>query len=90
MRQTLAQRKRRLTQIVAFPERSRDNDVMKSAEQFVASIREFRFALDRLSADMQGEEVTPATRQALVAQAKALQADIDRLLEELAPELVGE
>ena len=69
---------------------------MKSAEQFVASIREFRFALDRLSADVQGEDVTPGTRQALVAQAKALQADIDRLLEELGeheaepPELVGQ
>ena len=69
---------------------------MKSAEQFVASIREFRFALDRLSSDLQGEEVTPATHQALVAQAKALQADIDRLLDELgehevqAPELVGQ
>ena len=69
---------------------------MKSAEQFVASIREFRFALDRLSSDVQDEEVTPATRQALVAQAKALQSDIDRLLDELgehepqAPELVGQ
>jgi hypothetical protein len=85
-----------LTQIVAFPEIKAENDVMKSIEQFVASIREFRFAVDRLSTDMQGEEVSPATRQALIAQAKALQADIDRLLEDLgeqeaaAPELVGQ
>ena len=56
---------------------------MKSAEQFVASIREFRFAIDRLSADIQDEGITPATRQALVAQLKALQADIDRLLKDL-------
>ena len=57
---------------------------MKSAEHFVASIREFRFAVDRLSTDVQDEEITPATRQALLAQLKALQADIDRLLQELA------
>jgi hypothetical protein len=56
---------------------------MKSAEQFVASIREFRFAIDRLAADIQDEGITPATRQALVAQLKALQADIDRLLKDL-------
>jgi hypothetical protein len=69
---------------------------MKSAEQLVASIREFRFAIDRLSTETQDEEVAPTTRQALVAQARALHADIDRLLQELgeheaeAPELVGQ
>jgi hypothetical protein len=56
---------------------------MKSTEQLVASIRELRFAIDRVSADVQDDDVQPATRHALVAQAKALQADIDRLLDEL-------
>jgi Sec-independent protein translocase protein TatA len=69
---------------------------MKSAEQLVASIREFRFAIDRLSAETQDEEISPATRQALIAQAKALQADIDRLIQEIGeqeaetPALLGE
>ena len=55
---------------------------MKSSEQLVAAIREVRFAMDRLT----GEELAdaqPAVRQALEAQAKALQADIERLLEEM-------
>ena len=56
---------------------------MKPTEQIVAGIRELRFAIDRLSADDLGEELQPASRQALVAQARALHADIDRLLEEL-------
>ena len=85
-----------LTQIVANPKRKAENDVMKSAEQLVSSIREFRFAIDRLSAETQDEEVSPATRQALIAQAKASRADLARLLVELgeheaeAPELVGQ
>ena len=55
---------------------------MKATEQLVASIRELRFAVDRLS-DAEMAEAQPAARQALVAQAKALQADIDRLLEQM-------
>ena len=55
---------------------------MKPIEQLVASIRELRFAVDRLSdADM--AEAQPTARQALVAQAKALQADVERLLEQM-------
>jgi hypothetical protein len=55
---------------------------MKPTEQLVASIRELRFAIDRLTdADM--AEAQPTARQALVAQANALQADIERLLEEM-------
>ena len=56
---------------------------LKPTDQLVASIRELRFAINRLSAEDFGEELQPASRQALVAQAKALQADIDRLLGEL-------
>lgn len=56
---------------------------MKEVEQLVASIRELRFAIDRLPVGYQGEELQPTTRQALAAQAKALQADLERLLEEL-------
>jgi hypothetical protein len=55
---------------------------MKPTEQLVAAIRELRFAVDRLSdADM--AEAQPAARQALVAQAKALHTDIERLLEQM-------
>ena len=55
---------------------------MKSSEQLVASIRELRFAIDRLTgADI--AETQPAVRQALEAQARALQADVERLLEEM-------
>ena len=55
---------------------------MKSSEQLVAAIRELRFAIDRLTAaDL--AEAQPAVRQALEAQAKALQADVERLLEEM-------
>lgn len=55
---------------------------MKSSEQLVAAFRELRFAIDRLTAaDM--AEAQPAVRNALEAQAKALQADIERLLEEM-------
>jgi hypothetical protein len=56
---------------------------MKSTEQLVAGIRELRFAIDRLSADELGEELSPTTRQALIAQARALHADLDRLLEDM-------
>jgi hypothetical protein len=56
---------------------------MKSSEQLVATIRELRFAMDRFTAaDL--AEAQPAVRQALEAQAKALQADVERLTEELA------
>ena len=55
---------------------------MKPTEQLVASIRELRFAVDRLS-DAEMADAQPAARQALVAQAKALQADIDRLVEQM-------
>ena len=55
---------------------------MKSSEQLVASMRELRFAIDRLTgADI--AETQPAVRQALEAQARALQADVERLLEEM-------
>ena len=55
---------------------------MKPTEQLVASIRELRFAVDRLS-DAEMADAQPAARQALVAQAKALQADIDRLVAQM-------
>jgi hypothetical protein len=56
---------------------------MKSSEQLVAAIRELRFPIDRLTAaDL--AEAQPAVRQALEAQAKALQADVERLAEDLA------
>jgi poly(3-hydroxyalkanoate) synthetase len=56
---------------------------MKSSEQLVATIRELRFAMDRFTAaDL--AEAQPAVRQALEAQAKALQADVERLAEDLA------
>lgn len=51
---------------------------MKASEQLVAAIRELRFAIDRLrAADL--AEAQPAVRQALEAQARALQADVERL-----------
>ena len=56
---------------------------MKSSEQLVAAIRELRFTIDRLTAaDL--AEAQPAVRQALEAQAKALQADTERLAGEIA------
>jgi hypothetical protein len=55
---------------------------MKSIEQLVAAIRELRFAIDRLTDD-DIAEVQPTARHAFEAQAKALQADIERLLEEM-------
>ncbi len=60
---------------------------MKASEQLVASIRELRFAVDRLS-EAEMAEAQPTARQALVAQAKALQADIERLLEQM--DAIGE
>ncbi len=55
---------------------------MKPTEQLVASIRELRFAIDRLT-DAEIAEAQPAARHALHAQARSLQADIERLLEEM-------
>ena len=55
---------------------------MKPIEQLVAGIRELRFAIDRLS-DTEMAEAQPTAKHALEAQAKALQADIERLLEEM-------
>lgn len=56
---------------------------MKSSEQLVAAIRELRFAIDRLTAaDL--AEAQPGVRQALEAQARALQGDAQRLAEEIA------
>ena len=55
---------------------------MKSSEQLVASIRELRFAIDRLTA-AEIADAQPAVRRALDEQAKALQADVERLLEEM-------
>jgi hypothetical protein len=55
---------------------------MKPAEQLVAAIRELRFAIDRLAAgDL--AEAQPAARRALEEQARALQADVERLLEDM-------
>ncbi len=55
---------------------------MKPLEQLVAAIRELRFAIDRLT-EAEMADVQPTARHALEAQAKALQADIERLLEEM-------
>ncbi len=55
---------------------------MKSSEQLVAAIREVRFAMDRLTGEDLAE-TQPAARQALETQARALQADVERLLEEI-------
>ena len=56
---------------------------MKPLEQLVASIRELRFAIDRLT-ETEMADVQPTARHALEAQAKALQADVERMLEEMA------
>ncbi len=55
---------------------------MKSTEQLVATIRELRFAIDRLTDD-DIANVQPTARHALEGQAKALQADVERLLVQL-------
>jgi hypothetical protein len=55
---------------------------MKPIEQLVAAIRDLRFAIDRLS-DAEMGEAQPTAKHTLEAQAKALQADIERLLEQL-------
>jgi hypothetical protein len=55
---------------------------MKAIEQLVAAIRELRFAIDRLT-DNEITESQPTAKHALQAQAKALQADIERLLEQM-------
>jgi prefoldin subunit 5 len=55
---------------------------MKPTEQLVAAIREVRHAMDRL-ADADLADTQPTVRQALESQAKALQADVERLLEEI-------
>ena len=55
---------------------------MKPTEQLVAAFREVRFAIDRLT-DEEMADAQGTAKQALVAQAKALQTDIERLLEEL-------
>jgi hypothetical protein len=55
---------------------------MKPTEQLVGAIRDLRFAIDRLS-DTEMAEAQPTARHALVSQAKALQADIERLLEQM-------
>lgn len=56
---------------------------MKSIEQLVNAVRDLRFAIDRLPAD-ELAEAPPATRQALVTQARALEADLEALLLTLA------
>ena len=55
---------------------------MKPSEQLVAAIREVRHAMDLLT-DADLADTQPAVRQALETQAKALQADVERLLEEI-------
>lgn len=55
---------------------------MKPIEQLIAAIRELRFTIDRLS-DAEMAEAQPTAKHALQVQAKALQADIERLLENL-------
>ena len=55
---------------------------MKPSEQLVAAIREVRHAMDLLT-DADLANAQPAVRQALETQAKALQADVERLLEEI-------
>jgi len=52
---------------------------MKSIEQLVNAVRELRFAIDRLPID-ELAEAPPATRQALVSQARALEIDLEALL----------
>ena len=55
---------------------------MKPIEQLVAAIRDLRFTIDRLTAE-ELADAQPAARQALEAQARALQADVERVLEEM-------
>ena len=55
---------------------------MKPTEQLVAAIRELRFAIDRLTCD-ELSDMQPAARQALVAQAQALETDLESLLRAL-------
>jgi hypothetical protein len=55
---------------------------MKPTEQLVAAVRELRFAIDRISEQELQDDQSPATRAALVTQLQALQADIERLLEQ--------
>jgi hypothetical protein len=62
---------------------------MKPLEQLVASIRELRFAIDRLT-EAEMADVQPAARNALAVQAKSLQADVERLLEEIGTVSEGE
>ena len=62
---------------------------MKPTEQLVAAFRELRFAIDRLSSD-ELSEMQPAARQALVAQARALDADIEALLHTLGEETAAD
>jgi hypothetical protein len=61
----------------------RDNDVMKPTEQLVAAIRELRFAIDRISEQELREDDSPAARSALTTQLQALNADVERLLEQV-------
>ena len=62
---------------------------MTPAEELVAAIREARFALNRVTGQDLAE-TRPAVRQALEAQAKGLQADVERLLGEMATIAQGE
>ena len=57
--------------------------VMKPTEQLVAAIRELRFAIDRISEQELREDESPAARTALTTQLQALQADVERLLEQV-------
>jgi hypothetical protein len=56
---------------------------MKPTEQLVAAVRELRFAIDRCSEHELREDQSPATRAALITQLQALQADVERLLEQI-------
>ena len=56
---------------------------MRPTEQLVAAIRELRFAMDRVSEQELNEDQSPAARQALVTQLQAIQADVERLLEQV-------
>jgi hypothetical protein len=62
---------------------------MKPPEQLVAAIRELRFAIDRLTGDELGE-MQPAARQALIAQAQALEADLETLRRTLAEDIAAD
>jgi hypothetical protein len=56
---------------------------MKPTEQLVAAVRELRFAIDRISEQELQDDQSPATRGALATQLQALQADVERLLEQI-------